>query len=82
MKLPLEWTADWPEQEGTYLYYGDVNHKASYRPWLQFCTVKRARNGVLSHMSATHFLYRNEQRGVFARIEVEEPDLAALLGDS
>lgn len=74
----LAWTEEWPTEPGTYLYYGDYgksNHE-DYKPRLQLCTAKLAGppdKRCLTLVASGCFLYKSEQTGMFARIEVSLP---------
>lgn len=75
--LDLEWAPEWPQDVGTYLFYGDFKG-ASWEPRLHLCKVRRAGSGGLMYGVGSHFLSPREEIGLFARIEIEEPDVSAL----
>ena len=79
--LELEWTPEWPQELGTFLFYGDFKG-ANWKPRLHLCTVWRAGSGGLMYDAGSHFLSPDQEVGMFARIEVEEPDVSSLLGST
>ena len=71
-------TDEWPTEPGLYLFYGGCKDKvpADWKPKVQLCRVSGNKHGQIFRGGGGHFLYPEEQGGVFKKLEVTTPELS------
>lgn len=73
--MELNWTREWPDKPGQYLFYGDfkITHQhdlASNRPRLMIVEVFKISNGLL-YAAAGIGMFKSEWEGLFTEFDLD-----------
>lgn len=78
--LRFNWSANWPNAPGTYLFSGRPRGTRSFDTML--VAVAPDSTGSLVFIGGGHILYKVEWEGVWAPFDLQEPNAEQLLSEA
>lgn len=81
-QLRFNWSVKWPDEPGTYLFYGVPKGIVRTRGHFDVVVAAMSSNQRLTYLGAGDILYPEEWEGVWAPFDLEEPDVEKLLSEA